>query len=122
MRLALFFTAALLSASVHAAGTTDAYRVRTADELARVCGATPSDPEAATALAFCHGVLAGAYGYYVAVTPVERRFVCVPNPGPNRAQIANGFVEWLKKRPNLASDGAIDALFRYAEETFPCKP
>jgi hypothetical protein len=30
-------------------------------------------------------------------------------------------VAWTKKNPQYMKDGAIDTLFRYAAETFPCK-
>src|SRR5262245_56294884 len=121
MRYMLVFAAALLSATVHAAAPPDHYRVRTAGDLAKVCGTPATEPDAATAIAFCHGVLAGAYGYFEASTPAADRFVCPPTPAVTRSQVANGFVAWLKARPNMANDGAIDALFRYAAETFPCK-
>lgn len=121
MRYVLVFAAALLSATAHAAAPPDQYRVRTAADLAKVCGTPASEPDAATAVAFCHGVLAGAYGYFEASTPAADRFVCPPTPAVTRSQVANGFVAWLKARPNMANDGAIDALFRYAAETFPCK-
>jgi len=88
MRYTLICAAALASALAQAAPPPDHYRVGTAGELARVCGTQPSDPDAATAIAFCHGVLAGAYGYFVASTPAEDRFICPPNPGPTRTQVA----------------------------------
>jgi hypothetical protein len=121
MRTSLAFVALLLGASAHAAPPPEHFRVRTAADLAKVCGTPSSDPNAVAAIAFCHGVLAGAYGYFEASTPAADRFVCAPDPAPTRAQVANGFVSWLKARPNFANDGAIDALFRYAAEAFPCK-
>jgi hypothetical protein len=121
MRTSLVFAALLLGASAQAAPPPEHFRVRTAGDLAKVCGTPTSDPNAVAAIAFCHGVLAGAYGYFEASTPAADRFVCVPDPAPTRAQVANGFVSWLKARPNVANDGAIDALFRYAAEAFPCK-
>ena len=121
MRIVLLCALALASAFAQAAPPPDNYRIRTATELAGICGTPASDPEAATALAFCHGVLAGAYGYFIAATPAEDRFLCLPNPGPSRTQVAKGFVDWLKANPGRANDGAIDALFRYAAEAFPCK-
>lgn len=120
MRLAALTTAFVLAASAYAAPP-DHYRVATAAELVRVCSTQPSEADYTTAIAFCHGVLAGAYGYYQAVTPPEHRFVCAPDPAPTRSQVANGFVAWMKGRPQLMSDGAIDTLFRYAAEAFPCK-
>lgn len=119
----ILIVSTLLAAGLVQAATTgpDHYRARTAAELAKVCSTPASQSDHATALAFCHGVLAGAYGYYVAAVPEADRFVCAPNPSPTRAQVANGFVAWLKSRPNYAADAAIDVLFRYAAETFPCK-
>jgi hypothetical protein len=106
--------------STHAAAN-EQYALRTAGDLARVCATPTSERDAATALAFCHGVLAGAYGYFTASTPAADRFVCPPNPMPTRTSVANGFVAWMKARPQFNNDGAIDALFRFAGETYPCK-
>lgn len=97
------------------------FRVATAADLARVCSAQVAGVDANHQLAFCHGVLAGAYGYFDATVPAADRFVCLPNPSPTRAKVAEGFVAWLKARPQYERDGAIDALFRYAAEAFPCK-
>ena len=120
MRIVLICMLALASTLAQAAPS-EQYRIRTAAELAGICGTPASDADAATATAFCHGVLAGAYGYFVAATPAEDRFLCLPNPGPTRAQVAKGFVDWMKANPGRANDGAIDALFRYGAETYPCK-
>lgn len=120
MRIPVLCAIALAS-TLATAAPTEQYRVRTAGELAAVCGTPSSAADASTALAFCHGVLAGAYGFFIAAVPTEDRFVCLPNPGPTRAQVASDFVTWMKARPNLAGDGAIDALFRYAAEAYPCK-
>ena len=97
------------------------YRLQTAAELARVCAPAPGDKNAATSLAFCHGVLAGAWGYFSSSVPAADRFVCPPAPATTRTQVANGFVAWLKARPQYNGDGAVDALFRYAAEAYPCK-
>ena len=121
MRLVFLAAAIALTASAHAAPPPDHYRVHTAGELARVCGTQSSAADYATAIAFCHGVLAGAYGYFEASTPAADRFICPPKPAPTRAQVANGFVDWAKAHPQLMTDSAIDTLFRYAAQAFPCK-
>jgi len=113
-------TAAALCATAHAAGP-DVYRVRTAGDLVAVCSTPSSAQDYATALAFCHGILAGAYGYYDASTPAAQRFVCVPDPAPKRAQVANDFVAWANARPQLMNTHAIDTLFRFAAEKYPCR-
>jgi len=113
-----FITA--LTASAHAADSNN-YRVRTAAELISVCSTQPSEADYTTAIAFCHGVLAGAYGYYLASTPPADRFVCPPDPPPTRSHVAQQFVAWGKRRPELMNEAAIDTLFRYAAEAMPCK-
>ena len=113
---------ALASAtSTQAASGPDHYALRTAGDLARVCAAAASDSDANTASALCHGFLAGAYGYFLAVTPAADRFVCPPEPAPSRAKVGADFAAWLKTRPQLASGNAVDVLFRYAAEAYPCK-
>ncbi|HPO17653.1 MAG TPA: Rap1a/Tai family immunity protein [Rubrivivax sp.] len=97
------------------------YQLRTAADLARICSTPASADDYVVGISFCHGVLSGAYNYFLAATPVEQRFVCLPSDKVTRIQIANGFVSWLQARPQYQKDGAIDALFRYAAETYPCK-
>ncbi len=120
MKLALAAAGLALALSTPAMAQ-EHFRLHTAAELARVCAPAASDKDAATSLAFCHGVLAGAYGYFQSSVPAADRFVCPPAPALTRTQVANGFVAWLKARPQYNSDGAIDALFRYAAEAYPCK-
>ena len=120
MRLAFAAVSLALATSVQAAPA-DHYRLHTAADLARVCATPASDGDHVTAVAFCHGVLAGAYGYFLSSTPAADRFVCPPAPAVTRTQVADGFVAWLKARPQYNGDGAIDALFRFAAEAYPCK-
>jgi len=120
MRSAILAATVVLAAPAYAAPP-EHYRVRTAGDLVKVCSTQPAHADYATAIAFCHGVLAGAYGYFEASTPAADRFICPPKPAPTRTQVANGFVDWVRSRPQLINDGAIDTLFRYAAEVFPCK-
>jgi hypothetical protein len=120
MKVVLAAAALSLALSAQAASPNH-YALRSAGDLAGICGTQSSDSDYATALAFCHGFLAGSYGYFTASTPAAERFICPPDPAPSRAQVGNGFVAWMKARPQFSNDGAIDALFRYAAEAFPCK-
>jgi hypothetical protein len=120
MKIAFVIAGLTLAASTQV-NASEHYQLKTAADLARLCTTAPSAGDHATAVSFCHGVLAGAYGFYLSATPPEDRFVCSPNPAPSRTQVANGFVAWLKARPQYSNEGAIDALFRYAAETYPCK-
>lgn len=120
MKIALVVAGLTLAVATQVAAQ-EHYRLQTAGELARLCATAPSASDHATAVSFCHGVLAGAYGYFLASTPAADRFVCPPSPAPTRAKVAEGFVAWMKARPQYNNDGPIDALFRYAAEAFPCK-
>lgn len=120
MRIALLSAGLLLAGAAQAAAP-EPYGLSTAAHLAQVCAPQTSQADAATSLAFCHGVLAGAYGYYEASTPVADRFLCSPNPRPSRAQVASSFVAWMKTHPQYSKDPAVDTLFRFAAEAFPCK-
>jgi hypothetical protein len=120
MRIALAAASLALAASAHAAPP-EHFRLQTATDLSRICATPAAEENYVTAVAFCHGVLAGAYGHFLSATPAADRFICQPNPAPTRTQVANGFVAWLKARPQYNNDGAIDALFRYAAEAYPCK-
>jgi hypothetical protein len=120
MRVTVLAATVALAASAHAAPP-DYYRAHTAADLVSLCSTPVSAADHVTAIAFCHGVLAGAYGFYVSSTPVAERFICAPDPAPLRSQVANGFVAWAKRNPQFMKDGAIDTLFRYAAETYPCK-
>ena len=123
MRSVLLILSATLSVGLAQAQQpgADQYRARTAGELVKMCSTPASQKDYATASAFCHGFLAGAYAYFEASVPAADRFVCPPNPGPTRSQVAAGFVEWMKSHPNMAGDNGVDTLFRYAAEAFPCK-
>ena len=69
----------------------------------------------------CHGYLAGSYAYHLTVTPAADRIICEPTPATTRAKVGDAFVAWMKARPQLAKDSAVDTLFRFAVETYPCK-
>lgn len=121
MRFALVVAGLALAASASVSAQ-EHYRLQTAAELARLCATPSSASDHVTAVSFCHGVLAGAYGYFLSSTPAADRFVCPPaSPQITRTQVANGFVGWLKANPQYNNDGAIDALFRYAAGAYPCK-
>ena len=118
---AAIFSASLLLAGAAQAAAPEQYALTTAAHLAQVCAPQAVQSEAVTASAFCHGVLAGAYGYFQASTTEANRYICPPNPPVSRAQVANGFVAWMKTHPQFAKDPAIDTLFRFAAEAYPCK-
>jgi hypothetical protein len=99
----------------------DHYQLRHTADLVTVCSAAPAAADYATAIAFCHGVLAGAWGYYVASTAPLDREICPSDTALTRAKVAEAFVAWAKARPQHMQASAVDTLFRFAAEAYPCK-
>lgn len=117
----LILAVALMTSGVVVADDSRTFQVRDADALVRACSVPPDHKLYANATGFCHGVLTGAYRYYESTVTVENRFVCPPTPTQTRAQIMDGFVAWAKSHQQYMKEPPVDTLFRYLEETYPCK-
>jgi len=105
------------------AQTPDNFVIDTAGELAVLCSVSTDSPVYTAAIHFCHGYGHGAFQYYKAQSFAKggSKFVCVPNPAPTRVEAWSGFIAWLKNNPKYNDGVAIDVLFRYLGETYPCK-
>jgi Rap1a immunity proteins len=121
MRTAIAALATLAMSTSAYAQKAEHYQIRHTADLVTVCSTAPSAPDYATAIAFCHGILAGAWGYYVASTAPLDREICSSDTTLTRAKVANSFVAWAKARPQYMQSGAVDTLFRFAAEAYPCK-
>lgn len=114
-------TAAALITLVPVASATDVkYQIRDTADLVAVCDTSTRDPDITTALAFCHGFLTGSVHFYYAGVPASSRFACAPDPAPSRSAVMNGFVKWVGENPQYLSEPAVETLFRYLAETYPC--
>jgi hypothetical protein len=94
----------------------------TADFLA-LCTAVPGSETYVAAINFCHGYAVGAYQHYqvlVAASP-GHRVVCPTEPRPTREQAIAGFVAWAGARPQYNGEPAVETIFRYLAETYPCR-
>ena len=121
MRMATLALAALAMSASAYGQKAEHYQIRHAADLAAVCSTPPSASDYATAIAFCHGILVGAWGYYVASTAPLDREICSSDTTLTRAKVADGFVAWVMARPQFLQSSAVDTLFRFAAETYPCK-
>ena len=121
MRIAIGALATLAMASLVHAQKAEHYQIRHTADLVTVCSASPSSADYATSVAFCHGILVGAWGYYVASTAPLDREICSSDTTLTRAKVADAFVAWARARPQYMQSGAVDTLFRFAAETYPCK-
>ena len=112
----------IILASTASAVEKETFVIDTAADLAALCSAAPDDPYQQQALHFCHGFVVGAYHYHLKSTggPEGSGFVCMPDPAPSRDQAIGEFVAWLDSHPVQKSEDAVDALFKWAAERFPC--
>ena len=117
----LALAALAMTAPAYAQQKPDHYQLRHTADLVTICSASSSAADYATAIAFCHGVLAGAWGYYIASTAPLDREICPSDTKLTRAKVAENFVTWAKARPQFMQASAVDTLFRFAAETYPCK-
>jgi Rap1a immunity proteins len=96
--------------------------IQKAEDLVDVCAVTPDEPLYTAAIHFCHGYLVGAYHYYRKAVPGAGKepFVCPPDPPPSRNEVVRLFVSWARAHPQYQAEDAVDALFRFASEQWPC--
>lgn len=105
-----------------AAVTKEDFQIRNTQDLVDVCAVSQDDPLYAAAIHFCHGFGAGAYQYYLSTVsgPGAKPFVCPPDPPPSRATALQEFVSWAKGHPQYNNEPAVDSMFRFLVEKWPC--
>ena len=105
------------------AATEDDFVVVDTDDLVSLCSATADSPKGIAAINFCHGYAVGAFQYYQLLEPLspDHQFICLLEPKPSRNEVIAGFVAWTRAHPQYAGAAAVETLFRYLGETFPCK-
>lgn len=119
MRVSLLAVVLFLTVPAAVSGA-EKYQLRYAADLVEVCSTSPRAADAAIAAAFCHGYLVGAFHFYDAVTPPDARFACAPDPRPSRSEVMDGFVAWAADHPQHMQENAVETLFRFLAETYPC--
>lgn len=115
---ALLALAMVLLAPLAHAQRTLTIQARTAGELAELCAANPREPQGDARINFCHGFAQGAVD--VAMRAEKKPF-CFPTPSPSRTQTLGEFVNWARSSPAHRSESAVDGLFHFLAERFPCK-
>jgi len=95
-------------------------QARTAGELADLCAANPKESQGDAKINFCHGFAQGVITVELR-QPEGKKPFCFPNPPPNRTATMGEFVGWVRSMPDHRSVPAVDGLFRFLGERFPCK-
>jgi hypothetical protein len=112
-------TAALLALPAQAQKSVN-LQARTAGDLAELCAANPKEALGDAKINFCHGYAQGAITTVLRSQDANKPF-CFPSSPPSRSQTMNEFVGWVRANSERRSAPAVDALFRFLGERFPCK-
>jgi hypothetical protein len=94
--------------------------VKTAGDLAELCGANPREPAADAKINYCHGFAQGVVDLELQHTGDKKPF-CFPSPSPSRTATLGEFVDWVRALPEHRSLPATEGLFKFLAERYPCK-
>ncbi len=119
---ALVAMLALMPQGARGAFEAEDFRIRSAQDLVDLCSVATSDPLYASAIHFCHGFVSGAWQYHNSEEsgPKGHRLVCPPDPPPTRNDAIAMFVAWSATHGDRMTEPAVDALFRFLIEKYPC--
>ena len=122
-RRSLIALAVVATAGGAAAATPENFDFDQAGDLIALCSVQPGQPYYEAAIHSCHAYGLGAWHYYLASTSGSpaHAFVCVPEPRPGVARVAEDFAAWGRARPALHADPAVEVLFKFLTETYPCR-
>jgi hypothetical protein len=91
-----------------------------AGELADLCAANPREAGADAKINYCHGFAQGALDASRRRAEQLKKFCFPPNP-PSRGVVLSEFVNWVRSLPAHRNQPAVDGLFNFFGERFPCK-
>jgi hypothetical protein len=120
MALGVSITAGATIAS--AAVTQSQFPPRTVRDLIVICAPAADDPMMTAAINYCQGFAQGA----VAVEEAHEdhrdvpKLFCLPSPRPAEGSEIGKFIAWANALPSRLDDPAIDGMFVYLAETYPC--
>jgi hypothetical protein len=122
---AVFLAAALGAAPLTptaSAATADNFVVRTTADFVALCDSQQGSENYVAAIHFCQGFASGAYQYYASIAQNDpsARFVCPPDPAPSRNEVIANFLAWARAHQERMAEPAVDSIFRYLGETYPC--
>ncbi len=105
-----------------AAGTGANFPPKTVRDLLTICMAPKSDPMMMAEVGFCHGYVEGAVIVEMAHEKQKNAHVmfCIPSPPPKHRQVMASFAAWADAQPARLDQPAIDGLFTYLAQTYPC--
>lgn len=100
----------------------DAFKVRTAEDLRRLCARQPSESHFAEARSFCLGFIEGGAQFHNLITQIEGidRMVCGTNQA-TRDEAVDVFLAFAAAHPEALSRSAMDVLVEATASKWPCE-
>jgi hypothetical protein len=95
---------------------------RTVRDLIEICAPSKEDPMMTAAINYCHGFAQGAVIVEEAHEDHRdvRKLFCLPSPPPPSGSELSKFIAWANALPSRLDEPAIDGMFIYLAETYPC--
>src|SRR5215470_7607970 len=120
--MALGVTLAAGATIASAAVTESQFPPRTVRDLIEICAPAKEDPMMTAAINYCHGFAQGAVLVEEAHEgqPSARKLFCLPSPQPAEGSEITKFIAWANALPSRLDEPAIDGMFVYLAETYPC--
>jgi hypothetical protein len=118
--LSVVLTAVATIAS--AAVTESQFPPSTVQDLIEICAPAKEDPMMTAAINYCHGFAEGAVIVEEAHEGQRdvRKLFCLPSPRPASGSEITKFIAWANAMPSRLDEPAIDGMFIYLAETYPC--
>ena len=121
---AAFGVVLMAGATIASAAVTESqFPPRTVRDLIEICApAKEEDPMMTAAINYCHGFAEGAVLVEEAHEGQRdaRKLFCLPSPRPASGSEITKFIAWANALPSRLDEPAIDGMFIYLAETYPC--
>ncbi len=110
------------ASSASAAVSESQFPPHTVADLIAICAPAKDDPLMTGAVNFCHGYAEGAVVVEEAheAQRGSHKLFCLPTPRPPRSSELASFISWANERPARLDMPAIDGMFIYLAERYPC--
>ena len=120
---AAFGVVLIAGATIASAAVTESqFPPRTVRDLIEICAPAKEDPMMTAAINYCHGFAQGAVLVEEAHEDHRdvRQLFCLPSPRPASGSEITKFIAWANALPSRLDEPAIDGMFIYLAETYPC--
>jgi hypothetical protein len=126
MRSSFLVVAGILAISAvtpaRAALTEAQFPPATVRDLIAICSPAQNDPMMTAAVNYCHGYAEGAVIVEEAHESRRRarKLFCLPTPRPPSGRELSDFTAWANAEPSRQDQPAVDGMFLYLAQKYPC--